>query len=280
MVQGDDGREFRDMRVVHGELPPLRYPGQYKEPGAQYMRGLAEWADDGSFADKQAMWLVYSVNKEDIWIARVPLPVRPNGTGLPADDFAQVKPGAAVPGWNIYSPRWAPVAVVEENGNRFLELRDGDPFDYARAVRVFPASARVRAELCVAAAQMDARLDIEMGDAAGRRPVRVSLTDSGRIQADDGGKAVDVGKYEVGTFMTIVLTADLEAGHLNIQVNAGEAKTLAVAEQAVGSVERFSLRTGSWRVPGAIITVDAHPDAPLTPPSVFRVRYLTMRPLP
>jgi len=61
IVHGDDGREFRDMRVIHGELVSPRYA---RRPSSiAYMRGLAEWADDGTFADtKQALWLVYSVS--------------------------------------------------------------------------------------------------------------------------------------------------------------------------------------------------------------------------
>jgi hypothetical protein len=279
MVHGDDGRVFRDMRVIHGDLPPLRYCGKYKDFGAQYMRGLAEWADDGTFADKQAVWLLYSVNKEDIWIARVPLPAKPPEAKFPSDKFAEFNPGAVVPGWNTYSPKWAPVAVVEEKGNRCLELRDSEPFDYARAVRVFPPSARLRAELCLAAAQTDARLDIEICDAAGRRPVRLFLTDKGRIQVGDGGKVADMGTYEAGAWMTIVLTIDLKADCFTLQVNDGDAKTYAVAEQAVESVERVSLRTGAWRGLGGQVNVDAHSDAPIPTPSVFRIRHLMMQPL-
>ncbi len=37
LVHGDDGKEFRDMRVVHGEFPYLRYPGLYKDIGPQYV---------------------------------------------------------------------------------------------------------------------------------------------------------------------------------------------------------------------------------------------------
>lgn len=280
LVHGDDGQEFRDLRVVHGELPPPRYPGKSKAPGAQYVRGLAEWAEDGTFADGQTMWLIYSVNKEDIWVSRIPLPVKPDATDFPADHFAKFKPGAAVPGWNVYSPKWAPVAVVEAKGGRCLELQDGDPADYARALRVFPKSAQIRAELCVAAAQTDAGFDIEMCDAAGRRPVRVSLTDNGRIQVVDGEKATSVGEYAADEWLTIALTTDLKAARFTLQVNGGEAKTFALAERGAGSVERVSLRTGPWRGLHREVSEKAHSDVPLTQPSVFRVRRLIVKPAP
>ncbi|MCX5724733.1 MAG: hypothetical protein NTX84_09535, partial [Nitrospirae bacterium] len=178
-----DGRFALAYRVVHGEVPALRYPGRYKSTGAQYMRGIAEWADDGTFADKQAMWLIYSMHKEDIWVARVPLPITADETAFPSTDFAKEPLGGVVTGWNVYSPRWAPVAVVDEKAGHCLELRDADPFDYARAVRCFPASPSVRVELSVGAAQTDARLEIEMSDAVGHRPVRVAFVEDGKIQA-------------------------------------------------------------------------------------------------
>lgn len=74
VVHGDDGVTFSGMRVVFGEKPPLRHPGQHKVPGPQYVRGLSEWSNDGSWKD-DAMWICYSVNKEDIWVSRIPVPI-------------------------------------------------------------------------------------------------------------------------------------------------------------------------------------------------------------
>jgi len=269
LVQGDDGREFRDMRVVHGELPRQRYQGKYKDLGAQYIRGLAEWADDGTFADRQAIWLVYSVNKEDIWVARVPLPLKPDKSASQSDDFARVAPGAVVPGWNLYSPRWAPVAVVADGDKRCLELRDADPFDYARAVRVFPESARPRVEVLVKPSRTDARLEIELCDDAGRRPVRIALSETGQVQAADGGQMREVGRYAGGSWMTFSLAADLTAGRYTLQVDKGESQNLAVAEPGCKTVQRLSLRTGPWRGLGDGGPVEPAADTPVATPAVF-----------
>ncbi|MDR0901377.1 MAG: exo-alpha-sialidase [Opitutaceae bacterium] len=77
VVTGDDGVTFRDMRVVNPGDQPQRYEGENKNTGAQYVRGIAEWATDGSFAgEKNNLWLAYSINKEDIVVSRVPLPAR------------------------------------------------------------------------------------------------------------------------------------------------------------------------------------------------------------
>jgi hypothetical protein len=70
MVTSDDGITFRDMRVLHGELPALRYPGRAKSPGASYVRGLSPWSSDGS-RPNDGVWLVFSVNKEEIWVSHL-----------------------------------------------------------------------------------------------------------------------------------------------------------------------------------------------------------------
>jgi hypothetical protein len=277
MVHGDDGQEFRDMRVVHGELPPLRYPGKYKDLGAQYMRGLAEWADDGSFADRQALWLVYSVNKEDIWVSRIPLPVKPDEIAFPTDDFSKMASGAVVPGWNLYSPKWAPVSVVVDQGKRCLELRDGDPFDYARAVRVFPESAKISTNVRLKPAQANARMEVEFCAADGRRPVRVCLTETGLIQAADGANLRDLGSYTAGASMILTITTDLAAGSYTVQVNGGPAHSLTVAEQGCQTVQRLSLRTGVWRGLGDGGAVDPAADVPLAEPAVFRLEGSTIQ---
>lgn len=119
MVTSDDGVTFSNMRVVHGELPPQRYVGEHKNVGPQYVRGISEWSNDGTWRDS-AMWVAYSVNKEDIWVSRIPLT---SGTDV----------------WNTYSPLWAPVTLTKDGVN----LTDRDPYDYARAERLFPAKEKV-----------------------------------------------------------------------------------------------------------------------------------------
>jgi hypothetical protein len=75
VVTSVDGVAFAHMRAITpAALPPQKYPGKFKSLGASYTRGLSEWSSDGSWADAaQAMWVIYSVNKEEIWISRIPL---------------------------------------------------------------------------------------------------------------------------------------------------------------------------------------------------------------
>ena len=170
MVTGDDGAAFRDMRVVHGELPRQRYVGAHKNVGPQYVRGISEWSSDGSWNDN-AVWVAYSVNKEDIWVSRIPL-------------------ASSADAWNTYSPKWAPVELVKEGVN----LEDHDPYDYARAVRLFPAMKKVTVSFDVMTNKAgDCPLEVELlGGSASRCPVRWELTKkdftsdrlSCRIEAD------------------------------------------------------------------------------------------------
>ena len=46
----------------------MRYPGLYKGPGPQYPQAVAVTA-----YGYEGLWVVFSMNKEDIWVARVPL---------------------------------------------------------------------------------------------------------------------------------------------------------------------------------------------------------------
>jgi len=75
MVHGDNGIIFRDMRIVNGARPPIRFPGLYKVEGPQYPRGISEWSSDGSWKGEgkdDGVWVAYSMGKEDIWISRIP----------------------------------------------------------------------------------------------------------------------------------------------------------------------------------------------------------------
>jgi hypothetical protein len=154
MVTGDDGVTFRDMRIVQGELPVQRYAGMHRSIGPQYVRGISHWADDGSREriDRNLLWLVYSMNKEDIWVSRVAL-------------------GGECPTWNIYSPLWAPVTRV---GNDEIRLEDRDPYDYASATRVFDEQRNATITFDVLAERQHASLHIDVIGPS--TPIRMAAT--------------------------------------------------------------------------------------------------------
>jgi len=189
ITTSDDGITFKDMRVIHGEVPPQRYTGRARDIGPQYLRGVSEWGSDGSRQEKDCIWTVYSMSKEDIWVSRIPVPIVAEEQEPVYDNFDNVAVGPRVPGWNTYCPVWAPVSIAAEAGskNHYLELEDREPVDYARAIRVFPISKAADVSFKLAAEQVNrGRLEIELLGELGSRPVRLILNDKGQIEAVDG----------------------------------------------------------------------------------------------
>lgn len=249
VVSGDDGQHFHNMRVVHGENPRMRYPGMFKDIGPQYTRGAAEWANDGSF-DPEAVWLIYSLHKEDIWLARVPLPLKTDVTEFPTDDFQEYVPGKDIPGWNIYSPQWAPVELVREPGNTSnicLQLQDGDPYDYARIKRLFPPSESVRVNLRVKPAQTNAQLEVELEDGFGRRPARLIFSNTGQLHAIGGDFSVSLGQYKANEWVEISMFCDQPNNIFSISVNDRVLAEIKLSEASTRPFRLLSIRTGSWR---------------------------------
>jgi len=198
ITTSDDGITFRDMRVIHGEVPPQRYEGRAKDMGPQYLRGISEWGGDAPSLNKNSIWTIYSVNKEDIWVSRIPVPIVAETQQSVNDNFDNIAPGPRVPGWNTYSPLWAPVRVAGSGKNHYLELEDREPTDYARAIRTFPVSRVADVSFRVAAAQTNnGRLEIELLGELGKRPIRVVFNNMGQIQAVDRGRSV-VESYSPG----------------------------------------------------------------------------------
>src|SRR5699024_12472554 len=83
------------------------------------------------------MWLTYSMNKEDMWVAKVPLPVAEKQIDAVEDDFSTSNARELFNKWNIYSPLWARVEMVEGA----ISLSDKDRYDYGKAERVIPSRA-------------------------------------------------------------------------------------------------------------------------------------------
>src|SRR5262249_7821946 len=137
IVTGEDGIHFDDLLYVGGDVPPRRFAGNHKDFGLQYVRGIEE---GNGTPPGQNLWVTYSMNKEDIWVARIPLAVRFAATGPVHDTFDALPGDREIPGWNIYRTLWASARVAKspDGEGKSLKLEDRDPHDYARAVRVFP----------------------------------------------------------------------------------------------------------------------------------------------
>ena len=252
LMASNDSATFTDIFSVHGELPDQRFGGYLKNIGPQYVRGIVE--GNGTPPDAaHAFWLTYSVNKEDIWVARVPTPVAASAAGPVNDDFESATLGTLPAGWNVYSPLWAPVrfaAATAGQPNRALEFRDEDPYDYARAIRVFPATHGVKVSFKIFARQTNARFEIDLLDAAGARPVRLALGEDGRIWACHEGQWMDAGPYKAGQWLTFELEIprDPNADRCAVLIDGkSPLPRPAFFTDPVATVERLSFRTGAWR---------------------------------
>ena len=237
-ITSDDGIRFDNMCVIHGEVPPRRFMGENKDFGPCYVRGIIEGEQQ---PDSTNMWLTYSVNKEDIWVARVPLPIRSEWTGNIDEDFSSVSPGAIIPDWNIYRSKWCDAAIDSEH---HLRLEDKDPYDYARVVRVFQQTKHVTADITL---QIDSEntepFEFNITDRHGTRALVVLLKDGNVVWKGLDNELCTM-HYELGKPFTLNLDISTDAaGQGQAQVNGHQFQL----RQTVGSVERLSLSTGTYR---------------------------------
>lgn len=245
-VTGENGHDFDSMLAVTTEVAPSRYQGFAKNFGPQYMRGIEEifpQTPDG------ALWLAYSVNKEDMWISKIPVPV----TGIQltdvTDDFSELTPGGEVTDWNIYSPLWAPVAVERLEGKNVVTLSDTDPYDRAKAERAIPPAQVGKVTVRIMIQQIgadNAPMRIEWQDRKGAVPFFVTFGADAVLRAKGNGVYHDLCGYETGVWYTLETTFDCAQNRWQISVQRdGETvceKALPFC-QSVYAVERVLFAT-------------------------------------
>ena len=248
VTSSDDGIIYDNMLLVQGEVPPRRFMGRWKDFGPCYMRGIIEGNGNPPGND---MWLTYSMNKEDIWISRIPVPIRYRVKGNVVDDFNNMVRGGAITDWNIYAPKWAPVEVTDfpSAQNKSLFLQDKDPYDYARAIRVFEETNNAEIEVKVFPKQArDGLLEIDVNDRYGNRPVRIRFDADGKIRAVDGSTEVVLHGYQPDQWYNLKIKIDAQPfGNYAISIDGKELLKNAKLAEAVQSVERVSFRTGPYR---------------------------------
>jgi hypothetical protein len=248
VITGDDGIIFDNMVLVQGEVPPRRFMGRWKDFGPCYMRGILQGNGNPPGND---LWLTYSMNKEDIWITRIPVPIRFSVDSNVSDDFNDLETGAAVPDWNLYCPKWSPVEVTgfPSEKNKSLHLKDKDPYDYARAIRVFKETGKADIEFRILVAETGKDpLEIDITDRFGNRPLRIKFDTDGKIEASDGSKENVLLQYNTGIWYSLKVTVNANPfGNYSFSVNGKELLKNGSLSEAVRSVERISFRTGSYR---------------------------------
>ena len=249
VMTSDDAHIFDDLLCLNGEVPPMRFFGMHKNYGTQYFRGITE-GNGNPLGDH--IWNTYSVNKEDIWVTRTPVPIRGTVAHHFSQDFEKASDESELSMWNLYVPKWAPISIVEDpvkSGNKCLELRDEEPYDYGIAQRAFPESKKVTVEFRIYIAKVGSSfLSVEVQDKSGYRPMCLRFDDRflmmDRFNVDPDSLPIEVGKW-----YHIKMELDCGKNEYSLYVNGKEihddiefART-----DRVKSLERLVFRTGPWR---------------------------------
>src|SRR5690554_198055 len=241
----DDGLEYKDLLLVHGEIAAMRYGGNYKSYGPQYVRGILE--GNGTVPDGK-LWLTYSVNKEDIWVAAVPVPITASPVGHAKEVFDEMESGGELKQWNIYSPLWARVGLEKmSDGSKVLAMHDKDPFDYAMATRVIPSSTVLKAEFTVQPGQnKHGQLQIEFQDSKGRPAVQLLFDSDGYFKTRAGYRLNNLVPYQPENNYHVEVELNTTTRFYQIKVN-GKELGAKLFFAPVDAFARVVFRTGTQR---------------------------------
>jgi hypothetical protein len=255
----NDGLDYKNLLLVNGEITSLRYGGAYKSYGPQYVRGIQEM--DGTPPNGN-MWVTYSMNKEDMWVSKIPVPVTDKVTQPVNDDFTTN--AAAFNQWNVYSPLWCKVAVGATRSNtQALIIKDSDPFDYAKAERVFPEAKKLTIEFTIIPQQDNhGKIDIELVDAKSTPCLRFTLDTAGSFYTKAGYRNKGLAKYKAGEPLQVKIELNTATRFYSTTIN-GKMVGSNICFAPVASVERIVFRTGGTRrFPDADTPTDQNYDLP------------------
>lgn len=256
-----DGLDYTNLLLVNGEITTMRYGGAYKSYGPQYTRGIEE--GNGTPPDGK-LWVTYSMNKEDIWVSSIPVPITEKADAHANEVFNQLPAGKELEKWNTYSPQWAPVSIDKApDGERALTLKDSDPFDFAKAERVVPSSKKLMTDFTITTGQNNTgMLDIEFQDEKGTAAIRLTLDSAGQFRTKAGYRNKNFMKYEAGTQYHVVIKLNTDTRFYTVNVNGKDVLT-GLFFAPVLSVNRVAFRTGDIRrFPDADTPTDQDFDRP------------------
>ncbi len=241
----DDGLNYKNLLLVNGQISPMRYGGNFKSYGPQYVRGILE--GNGKPADGN-MWVSYSMNKEDIWVAKVPVPIENVESENVNDIFNTMPDNKELDKWNIYSPQWAKAQIEKNEGKKVLALHDKDNFDYALAERVIPSAERADIEFSVTPGQADnGQLQIELENAEGLGAIRLVFDKDSILKAKNGYRYSGITKYEAGKEYQIKIKLDTKRRSYQVYINGEKKGRERLFYRPVHEISRVAFRTGDIR---------------------------------
>lgn len=242
-----DGLFYDNLSLVHGVISPMRYGGNEKSHGPQYLRGIMP--GNGVVPDGN-MWLAYSVNKEDIWIARVTVPILSNASDPVDEDLSKYDDISQLSRWNIYSPVWAPVSMGRaQNGRNALKLSDRDRYDYAMVEHLFPESENFAIEFSLIPGQDDhGLLNVELQNEKSNAAIRICFDPDGMIRSKRNYKYEDVIPFTAGETYDIRIEVNTLNQACTVSVNGKEVEHNFYAPMK--SFSKIVFRTGEvFRTP-------------------------------
>jgi hypothetical protein len=260
VMSGDDGYEFDNMLCLEGEVPPMRYQGIHKSKGPQYIRGIVEGNGD---PPGKYMWNTFSVNKEDIWVSRVTVPIRGTVDSHVNDDFEKAATEADLDLWNLYVPKWAPITISadpQKAGNKCLELRDEDPYNQAVAERAFPPARALTVEFRVMLSKLPQgrALEFEVVDQQGTRPMKLRF-DKHWLYMDHEMMTVNPVAISTGRWYTVAVKLNCDSHSYDLAVNGDVVRKAVALTEKVTSLERMVFRTGPYSGDVRSLIVDGEP---------------------
>jgi hypothetical protein len=237
----DDGFKYKNLLLINGEISTMRYGGAYKSYGPQYVRGIQEM--DGKPKDG-SMWVSYSMNKEDMWVSKIPVPIINEINNDVNDDFEnKEKALLSFNLWNVFSPVNCNVAL----SNSGLLLNDADINDYAKIERVFPISRSQQIQFQITPKQQEfGVLEIEVTDNKGIPCLRIVLDSLGNINTKQGYRMKKIGNYFKNQKLHFVIDVDVKTRFYNISINKQKPSTNLLFAP-VNQLQRISFRTGETR---------------------------------
>lgn len=240
VVTGENGQDFQDLLALTPEISPLRYAGNLKNLGAQYMRGIAENNIKLNKKQDNSLWLCYSMNKEDIWVCQVPLPI----TSLEQKELTEQleDSDSSISDWNFFSPRWCPVEHLPENGG--IKLEDSDLYDRAIAQRSILPSSRgtLSCRVKISSQQEQSALLVSLQDDDGRTPIEVSFRHDGFVYLMNGGRWHQQVEYKQDTWYDLHFDFDTYQNKAVITITAKDTQLLKASvlySQSVFKIHRI-----------------------------------------
>ena len=232
MVTGEDGYSFDHLMAVTGDMSPQRYGGLDKNLGPQYLRGIAEHHLSPMEKD---LHLVYSNNKEDIWISHIPVPVSSCGAKEGNLDWDHGFPEEL----GVYSPSWAPVRIR----NGALVLMDQDPYDRAAVEAALGSMTSGTVELVFSAIQVSEgnRVTIELQDPCGKVIFQMLLSHDHTVFMRMDGRIEPFAEWKPE--MQLHLRIDLETDRASLHVRLNQKEKTILFNASVNEIARIFVAT-------------------------------------